>query len=62
MSNYKFDIISFLEVYQKFPCLWYKSSKDFKSREKRNAAEKEILMITKIPSLKELRRKIRIIR
>lgn len=59
----KFNIINFLEEYQRHPCLWDKSDNDYKNRSKRDSAEETLL---KLPSgfanIKELRQKIRSLR
>ncbi|CAH1407100.1 unnamed protein product [Nezara viridula] len=59
---HRFDIIDFLEEYQKFPCLWKKCDPNFKNRIEREAAEKSLLETFKFASAKELRQKIRSIR
>jgi hypothetical protein len=57
-----FDIINFLEEYQKCPCLWDKIHPDFKDRLVRSAAEETVLKITNIADVKTPRKKIRSIR
>jgi len=57
-----FDIPSFLEEYQRYPCLWLKKYVNYKLRHKRDAAEEALLAFTKLKSIKELRQKMRSIR
>ncbi|XP_022183307.1 uncharacterized protein LOC111042900 [Myzus persicae] len=57
-----FNIISFLEEYQRYPCLWLKKDPNYKLRHKRDAAEEALLAFTKLPNIKQLRQKIRSIR
>ncbi|KAF0763321.1 MADF domain-containing protein [Aphis craccivora] len=52
----------FLKEYQKYPCLWDKCSADYKNRVKRDHAEEMLLQFTSMPTIKELRQKIRNIR
>lgn len=58
----RFDILKFLEEYERFPCLWKKNSPDFKNRVKRDNAEESLLPLSGLSSIKELRQKIRSIR
>lgn len=58
----RFDVIHFLEEYERFPCLWKKSSADFKNRVKRDHAEETLLPLSGLSTIKELRQKIRSIR
>ena len=58
----KCSIFTFLEEYQKHSCLWLKSSQDYKNRNKRDAAEKELLEVSGLDSIKALRAKIRSVR
>ncbi|CAI6374859.1 unnamed protein product [Macrosiphum euphorbiae] len=57
-----FDIPSFLEEYQRYPCLWFKKDVNYKLRHKRDAAEEALLDFTKLQTVKELRQKMRSIR
>ncbi|KAF0739506.1 MADF domain-containing protein, partial [Aphis craccivora] len=52
----------FLEEYQKYPCLWDKSLDEYRNRVKRDHAEEMLLQFSKMPTIKELRQKIRNIR
>lgn len=61
MTN-NFDVLKFLEDYQKYPCLWDKSLNEYRSRVKRGHAEEILLQFSKMPTIKELRQKIRNIR
>lgn len=61
MANH-FNIIEFLEEYQRYPCLWDKSIADFSNRVKRDHASAQLLQVTSISGIgnvKELRQKIR---
>lgn len=63
MNNQKiFDIQTFLEEYQRYPCLWLKSDPEYKFRNKRDSAEEKLLERTGLNNVKELRLKIRSIR
>ncbi|CAH1101633.1 unnamed protein product [Psylliodes chrysocephalus] len=55
-----FDILTFLECYQQYPCLWDKSISEYKDRNKRDQAEEAFLNIFKLENV--LRVKIRSIR
>lgn len=57
-----FHIMSFLEEYQRYPCLCFKKDPNYKLRHKRDAAEEALLDFTKLPNIKLLRQKIRSIR
>lgn len=59
---YRFDIVHFLEEYQKYPCLWKKSDPNFKNRLLRDSAEQSLLHTFNFASTKELKQKIRSIR
>lgn len=52
-----FDIASFLEEYQRYPCLWLKKDANYKLRHKRDAAEEALLAFTKLPTIKQLRQR-----
>lgn len=41
-----FDTIEFLKHYEEHPSLWDKSIPGFKKRQKRNAAEEKLLLIS----------------
>lgn len=62
MNKTTFNIQTFLEEYQRFPCLWLKSDPEYKLRNKRDSAEEKLLKSTGLESVKELRQKIRNIR
>jgi len=51
----KFNTMYFLEEYQRYPCLWDKSSKDYKNRGKRDFAEENLMESLKINDVKLLR-------
>ncbi|XP_063239622.1 uncharacterized protein LOC134540679 [Bacillus rossius redtenbacheri] len=57
-----FDVLEFLRHYQLHPCLWDRRHEDYKNRQKREAAEQELLPISGLSCIKELRAKIRSIR
>lgn len=57
-----FDVLMFLEHYQQYPCLWDKTSADYKNRQKRGDAEAALLKIIEVDNLKALRAKIKSIR
>lgn len=56
------DILTFLECYQQYSCLWDKSIPEYKDRNKRDQAEEALLNIFKLENVKALRMKIRSIR
>lgn len=60
--THNFDVLEFLEEYQKYPCLWDKSLDEYRNRVKRDHAEEMLLQFSKMPTIKELRQKIRNIR
>lgn len=60
LSN--FDIVPFLNEYEKFPCLWNKSHIDFKDKIARNGAEQHLMQVTGVTNAIALRKKIRSVR
>lgn len=62
MNKSSFNIQTFLEEFQRFPCLWLKSDPEYKLRNKRDSAEEKLLESTGFDTVKELRQKIRNIR
>lgn len=58
----RFDIIHFIEEYERFPCLWNKADPAYRNRVKRDAAEQQLLPSSGLANIKELRAKIRSIR
>lgn len=62
MSTKNVDILDFLEYYQQYPCLWDKSSPDYKNRQMRDEAERVLLELAGFENVKTLRAKIRSIR
>jgi len=57
-----FNTFEFLRYYQDHPCLWNKNIPDFRNRQKRDAAEEQLLPISGLSNIKQLRAKIRSIR
>jgi len=55
MNKSTFNVQTFLEEYQRFPCLWLKSDPEYKLRNKRDSAEEKLLECTGLDSVKELR-------
>jgi hypothetical protein len=50
-----FNIQTFLEEYQRFPCLWFKSDPEYKLRNKHDFAEEKLLESTGLDSVKKLK-------
>lgn len=62
MSNYLFDVLTFLEHYQQYPCLWNQACPDYKNRRKRDDAEMALLKVSKLENVRALKAKVRSIR